>query len=85
MSAPRSFPIGGRLPAPRDWARVNRAMHAVLLQDHAGIDAETFAQRLRERGIDTRPFFTGLHEQPALRARGLFVGLRLPVTESMPW
>jgi perosamine synthetase len=32
-------------------------------------------------GVDTRPFFVGMHEQPALQRLGLFNGERYPVTE----
>ena len=31
--------------------------------------------------METRPFFVGMHEQPALRDRGLFGGERYPNTE----
>ena len=39
--------------------------------------------RLQEQGIDTRPFFLGMHEQPVLRERGLFLGETYPVTERL--
>src|SRR5439155_744021 len=55
----------------------------MVLTDDAALDAASLAGRLRERGVDTRPFFLGLHQQPALHARGLFAGLRLPVTERL--
>jgi perosamine synthetase len=74
---------GLELPARRDWARVNCWMYAIVLADDVAMDASNFARRLRDQGVDTRPFFIGLHEQPALRARGLFGGLRLPVTERL--
>ncbi|MBI3861661.1 MAG: DegT/DnrJ/EryC1/StrS family aminotransferase, partial [Planctomycetia bacterium] len=32
-------------------------------------------------GVDTRPFFIGMHEQPVLRERGLFHGESYPVSE----
>ena len=41
------------------------------------------AARLSERGIETRPFFLGMHEQPVLRQRGLFQGESFPVTERL--
>jgi len=39
------------------------------------------AEELRKRGVDTRPFFIGMHEQPVLRSRGLFAGETYPNTE----
>lgn len=72
-----------KLPSVRSWARVNCWMYAVVLRNAAGMDAVQFAGHLKERGVETRPFFMGLHEQPVLRARGLFRGLHLPVTERL--
>ncbi len=74
---------GISLPRKRGWARVNGWMYAVVLADEVPMDASAFAARLRDEGVETRPFFMGLHEQPALRARGLFQGLRLPVAERL--
>ena len=56
-------------------------MYGVVLDDDIDFNAVEFAQRLRERGIDTRPFFLGMHEQPVLKERGLFAGERYPVSE----
>ena len=36
-----------------------------------------------ERGIESRPFFLGMHEQPVLRTRGLFRGEHYPVSERL--
>jgi len=38
---------------------------------------------LKDNGIDTRPFFIGMHEQPVFRNRGLFKKERYPVTEKI--
>ena len=56
-------------------------MYAVVLSEKAGMDTPAFAQRLKQRGIETRPFFLGLHEQPAFHQKGLFLGERHPVAE----
>jgi perosamine synthetase len=45
------------------------------------MDATGFAQRLKQRGIETRPFFLGMHEQPVLQKRGLFLNERYPTAE----
>lgn len=70
-----------QLPVERDWARNIWWMYGVVLQDDVPFDAKEFATRLKKLGVDTRPFFLGMHEQPALQAVGLYSGLRLPVTE----
>jgi perosamine synthetase len=33
--------------------------------------------------VDTRPFFLGMHEQPALLNKGFFAGERYPVAERL--
>ena len=45
------------------------------------MDASQFGQKLKEQGVDTRPFFLGMHEQPVFHKRGLFVNERHPVAE----
>lgn len=70
-----------QLPVEQPWARAVYWMYAVVLADDAGMDAIEFARRLRDDGVETRPFFLGMHEQPALLDRGLFAGERYPVTE----
>ena len=44
-------------------------------------DARAVATALDADGIDTRPFFTGAHEQPVFKS--LFGGERHPITESL--
>jgi perosamine synthetase len=56
-------------------------MYGLVLRDDTGLDAVEFARRLKARGVDTRPFFLGMHEQPVLRDRGLFAGEVYPVAE----
>jgi perosamine synthetase len=58
-------------------------MYGVLVRESTGLDAAEMAARLSERGIETRPFFLGMHEQPVLRERGLFLGESFPVTERL--
>lgn len=70
-----------QLPVERPWARSVYWMYGVVLADEAGLDARELAGRLRERGVETRPFFLGMHEQPALRRLGLFRGESYPVAE----
>src|SRR6266516_2224519 len=58
------------LPAEESWAKNVYWMYGMVLADDIRMDATEFARRLREDGVDTRPFFLGVHEQPALRDRG---------------
>jgi perosamine synthetase len=70
-----------QLPAEAPWARSVYWMYGVVLGDSRRMDAPEFARRLRNEGVETRPFFLGMHEQPALRDRGLFRGEQYPVAE----
>jgi perosamine synthetase len=70
-----------QLPVEKPWARSVYWMYGLVLSEKSGLDAREFARRLLEKGIDTRPFFLGMHEQPAFRKRGLFAGEHFPVTE----
>jgi perosamine synthetase len=72
---------GLRLPVERPAVKNVYWMYGVVLEDSVPFDALTFAARLQEYGVDTRPFFLGMHEQPVLRERGLFAGETFPVTE----
>ena len=49
-------------------------MNGLVLDRETGLDASALAARLRSVDIETRPFFLGMHRQPALLERGLFAG-----------
>jgi perosamine synthetase len=72
---------GLELQVQQSWARGVYWMYGLVLREETGIDAEEFARRLESRGVETRPFFLGMHEQPVLRERGLFMDERYPVAE----
>lgn len=71
------------LATEEPWARSSYWMYGIVLRDDAKIDARELAGRLATRGVETRPFFLGMHEQPALLERGLFAGERYPVSERL--
>ena len=56
-----------QLPIEKEWAKNVYWMYAIVLDESSGINAETFAQKLREHGIATRPFFYPMHLQPVLK------------------
>lgn len=58
-------------------------MNGLVLSDSFPGDAASLAASLARRGVETRPFFVGFHEQPALLRRGLFRNERYPVTERL--
>ena len=71
------------LPSNQPWARSSIWMYAVVLLGSVPFDADEFARRLAAEGVQTRPFFLGMHEQPVYRRMGLFSDARCPVTEQV--
>lgn len=72
-----------QLPVEKPWAKNVYWMFGIVLGEESGLDAEELARRLRARGVETRPFFVGMHEQPVFHQRGLFNGERHPVAERL--
>jgi len=72
---------GIKTPVEKDWAKNVYWMYAIELAEDLGISATQMAQHLAEKGIASRPFFLGLHEQPVFHKMGLFIGERYPVAE----
>jgi len=70
-----------QLPVEEPWARQVYWMYSVVLDESSGMDAVKFARRLQDMGIQTRPFFLGMHEQPVFHDRGLFLNEHYPVAE----
>ncbi len=70
-----------QLPVEEAWAKNVYWMYGLVLDEATGMNAVDFAKRLAQAGVATRPFFLGMHEQPVLQARGLFLDERYPVAE----
>jgi perosamine synthetase len=72
-----------QLPVEKSWAHSVYWMYGVVLDEESSMDATQFATRLKARGIETRPFFLGMHEQPAFHKQNLFIGEHYPVAERL--
>jgi perosamine synthetase len=72
---------GIQLPMEHDWAKSVFWVYSILLSDDRPLEAVAFATALKEREIETRPFFLGMHEQPVFHDMGLFKDEHYPVTE----
>jgi perosamine synthetase len=70
-----------RLPARTDYAENIYWVYGVVLKNSVPLDAEEAMERMRTKGIGTRPFFWPMHEQPVFRKIGLFRGVSCPVAE----
>ncbi|MBA3065272.1 DegT/DnrJ/EryC1/StrS family aminotransferase [bacterium] len=74
---------GLQLPIEKDWAKNVYWMYGIVLDEETGYNAVTFAKALKEKGVDTRPFFLGMHEQPVFHNMGLFNDEHYPVSENI--
>lgn len=72
---------GIQLPVQEDWARSVYWMYGLVLDESFGFNAVELARRLNAEGVETRPFFLGMHAQPVFRARGLFRDGEYPVAD----
>lgn len=82
-------------PVQRKWAKNVIWMYGVTLKqfekDSLKLSVEEYKkwsnykimEKLAAEGIETRPFFIGMHEQPAFRKAGYFKNESYPVTERL--
>lgn len=71
---------GIKLPVEKSYGKNLYWMFGIVLEESTGETAETFALKMKELGVETRPFFLGMHEQPYYLKEGLFVDEQYPVT-----
>jgi len=69
------------LQVQQPWAESVFWMYGLVVREETGLDAVSLAELLAQRGVETRPFFLGMHEQPVFLERGLFQGESYPVAE----
>ncbi len=55
---------GVKLPPKAEWARSVYWMYSILIEDEFGMDRDELMARLRQVGVDTRPFFHPIHRLP---------------------
>ncbi len=72
-----------KLPVEKDWAKNVYWMYGIELKDDASMNNKELATRLKEKGVDSRPFFLGMHEQPVFHKMGLFKNENYPVAERL--
>ena len=71
------------LPVEEPWAKSVYWVYGILLDESSGMNAATLADMLHRRGIETRPFFLGMHEQPVFHRMRLFLDEKYPVAERL--
>jgi len=73
-----------QLPLPQDRGSSNIYwVYGVVLKDSCPYGVSDIRSLLLKEGVDSRPFFWGLHEQPVYKNMGLFIGEKYPITEKI--
>ncbi|MDD5129522.1 MAG: DegT/DnrJ/EryC1/StrS family aminotransferase [Candidatus Omnitrophica bacterium] len=72
---------GIKTQVEKPWAKTVYWMYCIELADSLGVNADDLMVALKQKGIEARPFFLGMHQQPVLQQLGLFAGEKYPVTE----
>ncbi|MGH9803661.1 MAG: DegT/DnrJ/EryC1/StrS family aminotransferase [Candidatus Acidiferrales bacterium] len=74
--------LPGLTPPPEaPWAKNVHWMYALLVEEPFGLSRDDLMATLAGQGIETRPFFHPLHQQPLYE--NLFRGESLPVSERL--
>ncbi len=58
---------GLTLPTEKQWAKNAYWMYGIVLGDEIRMSKQDFMKKMAEQGIETRPFFIPLHQQPYLK------------------
>jgi perosamine synthetase len=74
---------GISLPVEEPWANSVYWVYGIVLDQTTRLTAQQMMDRLKGSGIETRPFFLGMHEQPVFQQMGLFAKERYPVAENL--
>jgi perosamine synthetase len=69
--------------ASTDYAENIYWVYGIVLDDGAAFDAAEAMRRLAKAGVETRPFFWPMHEQPVFKKMGLFASDTHPVAERL--
>jgi len=72
---------GLQLPTEKDWAKNVFWVYGIVLSESTGFTADSFAERLNQEGIGTRPFFYPLHLQPILEKLKIKPKGNYPISE----
>lgn len=70
-----------QLPTEKNWAKNVFWMYGIVLDESTGFTADSFAKRLGQERIGTRPFFYPLHLQPVCKKLKIDSKGNYPVAE----
>jgi len=66
-----------------DYAENIYWVYGLVLNDTMEFEAEEIMKQLLKLGIDSRPFFCPMHQQPVLKKLEMFMGEKYPVAERL--
>jgi perosamine synthetase len=66
-----------------DYAENIYWVYGLVLNDTMEFEAEEIMKQLLKQGIDSRPFFCPMHQQPVLKKLEMFMGEKYPVAERL--
>jgi perosamine synthetase len=67
-----------KLHPEMSWAKCVYWIYSILIEDASGMNRDELMLKLREKGIDTRPFFYPIHTLPPYNDK-----IRLPISEEI--
>lgn len=69
------------LPVEKSWAKNVYWMFGIVLDENAPLNTRQLRNRLSNMGVETRPFFMGMHRQPAVLNLKIIDEGQFPVTD----
>ncbi len=74
---------GIRLPNEQGWAKSVYWMFSILIEPEFILTPEKLMGELEKLGVETRPFFVPMNDQPVFKNIGLFKGEVYPIAEEL--
>ncbi len=74
---------GIRLPTEQEWAKSIYWMFSILIEPEFILTREKLIGELEKQGVETRPFFVPMNDQPVFKNIGLFKGEVYPIAEEL--
>jgi perosamine synthetase len=74
---------GLTLPVEKEWSKNVYWMYSIMVEPEFGVSRDELMVELAKRGVETRPFFSSMNEQPVFRNMHLFEGEKYPVAENL--
>lgn len=65
----------------QSWANHVNWVFGTVLDETIPFDASKWAEKLMRNGVETRPFFWPIHEQPVFKNKNMFTNASYPVAE----